>query len=368
MKKFFKILALIILLGSFIGGFYYLYAKSQKPPEIFKTTTAAITTIAKKTVATGSITPRKEIFIKPQVSGIVEKVFVLAGKMVKAGDVIAQVRIIPNMINLNEAESRLNRAKIGYDNAKIDFDRNKILFEQGVVPKADLQRFEVTLKNTNEELESAESNLQLIKNGVAKRSGQATNTLIRSTISGMLLDVPVKEGSSVIEANNFNEGTTIASVADMGEMIFDGKVDESEVGKIKTGMDLVLTVGAIDNKKFKAKLEYIAPKGVTENGAIQFQIKAAIVLDTTAFLRAGYSGNADIILEQKDSILCVPESVITFSNDSAYLEVEQAPQVFVKRYIKTGLSDGINIEVLDGVTKTDKIKLPQTVNDNGVQQ
>jgi HlyD family secretion protein len=232
------------------------------------------------------------------------------------------------------------------------------------VLKADLQRFEVALKNSKEELESAESNLQLIKT-VWLNAGQATNTLIRSTITGMLLDVPVKEGSSVIEANNFNEGTTIASVADMGEMIFDGKVDESEVGKIKTGMDLVLTIGAIDSKKFKAKLEYIAPKGVTENGAIQFQIKAAIELDTSAFLRAGYSGNADIILEQKDSVLSIPESVINFSNDSAFIEVEKAPQVFEKRYIKTGLSDGINIEVLEGLTKVDKIKLPQTVNESG---
>ncbi len=365
MKKFFKILFLLILIGSFAGGFYYLYAKSKKPKEIFKTSTPLITNIAKKTVATGSVTPRKEIFIKPQVSGIVEKIYVEAGKMIKAGDVIAKVRIIPNMLNLNDAESRLNRANLSYENAKQDFDRNKQLYDQGVVPKADFQRYELALKNAKEEVETSENNLQLIKNGVAARTGQATNTLIRSTISGMLLDVPVKEGSSVIESNNFNEGTTIASVADMGEMIFDGKVDESEVGKINSGMDLILTVGAIDNKKFNAKLEYIAPKGITENGAIQFQIKAAIQIDTSAFLRAGYSGNADIILEKKDSVMAIPESLITFSNDSAYVEVETSPQVFEKRLIKTGLSDGINIEVLSGISKTDKIKNPQTVDDHG---
>lgn len=365
MKRFIKILLLVLLLGSFAGGFYYLYAKSQKPKEVFKTQTSIVTNILKKTVATGSVTPRKEIFIKPQVSGIIEKIYVEAGHMIKAGDIICKVRIIPNMVNLNEAESRVNRAKIALENAQLDYDRNKILLDQGVVPKADFQRFENAYKNAKEEVETSQSNLELIQNGVAKRSGQATNTLIRSTITGMLLDVPVKEGSSVIESNNFNEGTTIASVADMGEMIFDGKVDESEVGKIETGMDLVLTIGAIDNKKFSAKLEYIAPKGVTENGAIQFQIKAAITLDTTSFLRAGYSGNADIVLQRKDSVMAIPESLITFSNDSAYVEVETKPQVFEKRLIKTGLSDGINIEVLSGITNTDKIKMPPTVGDNG---
>ena len=365
MKKFIKIFLLLVLIGSFAGGFYYLYAKSKKPKEVFKTSTPIVTNIYKKTVATGSVTPRREVFIKPQVSGIIEKIYVEAGKMIKAGDVIAKVRIIPNLINLNEAESRLNRAKLSYDNALQDYTRNKQLYEQGVVPKSDFQRYQLALENAKEEVATAESNLQLIKNGVAARTGQATNTLIRSTITGMLLDVPVKEGSSVIESNNFNEGTTIASVADMGEMIFDGKVDESEVGKIQTGMDLILTVGAIDNKKFNAKLEYIAPKGVTENGAIQFQIKAAIQIDTSAFLRAGYSGNADIILQKKDSVMAIPESLITFSNDSAYVEIETAPQVFIRRLIKTGLSDGINIEVISGISKNDKIKMPQTVDDNG---
>lgn len=368
MKKFFKVLLLLLLIGSFAGGFYYLYAKSQKPKEVFKTSTPIVTNIYKKTVATGSVTPRKEIFIKPQVSGIIEKIYVEAGHMIKAGDVIAKVRIIANMLSLNEAESRLNRAKLAFENAQQDYDRNKQLFDQGVVPKSDFQRYDLALKNAKEEVETSESNLELIKNGVAKRSGQATNTLIRSTITGMLLDVPVKEGSSVIESNNFNEGTTIASVADMGEMIFDGKVDESEVGKIQTGMDLYLTVGAIDNKKFNAKLEYIAPKGVTENGAIQFQIKAAITIDTNAFLRAGYSGNADIILQKKDSVLAIPESLITFSHDSAYVEVETQPQVFEQRMIKTGLSDGINIEVLSGISKTDKLKMPQTFDDEGKEK
>jgi HlyD family secretion protein len=212
--------------------------------------------------------------------------------------------------------------------------------------------------NAMEEQETAESNLQLIKEGVSKKAGGVTNTLIRSTIEGMVLDVPIEVGNSVIEANNFNEGTTIASVADMGEMIFKGKVDETEVGKLKIGMPLILSIGAIEDEKFDADLEYIAPKGKEENGAIQFEIKAYVKLKDNNFIRAGYSANADIVLDRKDSVMVIPESLIQFekSGDSAYVEIEKQPQIFDKRYIKTGLSDGVNIEVKEGITKEDKIK------------
>ena len=365
MKSILRIVLVLALVGGFIYLIYFLYAKSQKPPVVYKTQTALVTNIARKTVATGSIIPRKEVFIKPQVSGIIEELYVVAGKMIKAGDVIAKVRIIPNMLSLNEAESRVNRSKITLENSQHDYDRNKPLFDQGVISKSDFQRYEVDLKNAKEEADAAENNLQLIKSGITKKAGQISNTLIRSTITGMVLDVPVKEGFSVIETNNFNEGTTIASVADMGEMIFEGKVDESEVGKLKTGMELILTVGAIPDKKYKAALEYIAPKGVLENGAIQFQIRAAITLDSATFLRAGYSGNADIILEKKDSILAVPESLVQFEDDKAFVEIETGTQKFKKVEIKTGLSDGINIEVLSGITKAEKLKMPETVNEEG---
>jgi HlyD family secretion protein len=303
--------------------------------------------------------------MKSQVSGIIEKLYVIAGQEIKQGDILAKVKIIPNMINLANAENRVNQAQISLDNAQTEYDRNEGLFKENVIPKAELQPYDLKLRSAKQEVDASQNNLQLIKEGVTKSAGSATNTLIRSTISGMVLDVPMKEGSSVIESNTFNEGTTIASVANMGEMIFEGKVDESEVGKISEGMDLVLTIGAIDKESFAAKLEYIAPKGVTENGAIQFLIRAALSKNNGTFLRAGYSANADIILSKKDNVFSIPESVLQFEKEKTFVEIETAPNKYEKRYIKTGLSDGINIEVLNGILKTDKVKIPQMNNTPG---
>ncbi len=355
------------MLGLFVWTFYFLYKKSQKPPEVFQTLSPFDTSIVKKTVATGSVTPRKEVNMKSQVSGIIEKLYIVAGQQIKQGDVIAKVKIIPNMLNLANAENRVNTAQLNYDNAKLDHERNKTLFDQNVISKSEFQVFELRLKSAIEELNAAKNQLQIIKDGVSSSSGAVSNTMVKATISGMVLDVPVKEGSQVIESNTFNEGTTIASVANMGEMIFEGKLDESEVGKIQTGMDIVLTIGAIDKESFKAVLEYIAPKGVTENGAIQFLIRAAINKDKDSFLRAGYSANADIILARKNHVLSVPESVLQFQNEKAFVEVETSPQKFEKKFIKTGLSDGINIEILEGLKKEDKIKQPQLVKPEGAE-
>ncbi len=356
MKKIVKIVLGIALIFLFGWTLYFLYKKSEAKPIVYKNEKPLVTNIIKKTVATGSVVPRKEIAIKAKVSGIVEKVYVEAGKFVKSGDVIARVKIIPDMVNLNNAESRVNRAKISFENSKRDFDRNKQLFDQKVIPETEYQVAQLNFNTAQEELEASENNLALIKEGSNKKMGNITNTLVRSTITGMVLDVPVKEGNSVIESNTFNEGTTIASVADMGEMIFEGKVDESEVGKIKTGMHLILKIGAIENKEFKARLEYISPKGIEENGAIQFQIKAAVTLSEDYFIRAGYSANADIVLERRDSVLAIKESLLTISGDSTYVEVETAPQQYEKRIVKTGLSDGINIEVLEGIKTDENLK------------
>jgi HlyD family secretion protein len=359
LKNIFRYVMILALVGSFVWTIWFLYNKSQKPTVVFDTKTPSYQTIVQKTVATGAVIPRREVFIKPQVSGIIDQIFVEAGKMINKGDVIARVRIIPNMVSLNEAESRVNRAQISFDQARVDFERYKALFNEKVVSPAEFQPYQINMRNAQEELNTAKNNLDLIREGVSRATGSVSNTLIRSTINGMVLDVPVKEGFSVIEANNFNEGTTIASVADMGEMIFEGKVDESEVGKIKKGMELELTVGAIDNKKFNAKLEYIAPKGVEENGAIQFQIRAAVSVDNSEFLRAGYSANADIILDKKEKVLSIPESLLQFSGDSTFVEVEQGAGQWKKVMIKTGISDGINIQIVDGVQEKDKIKVPQ---------
>lgn len=347
------------LLGALIWTFYFLFQKSQTPPEVFETVQAFDTSIIKKTVATGSVTPRKEVNMKSQVSGIIEKLYIVAGQEIKAGDIIAKIKIIPNMLNLANAENRLNAAQLNYDNTKIEFQRNKQLFDQNIVSKAEFQPYELKLKSTEEELSAAQNQLQIIKEGVSKSSGAVSNTMVKATISGMVLDVPVKEGGQVIESNTFNEGTTLCSVANMGEMIFEGKLDESEVGKVQAGMAIVLTIGAIDKASFNAKLEYIAPKGLIENGAIQFLIRASINKDNSSFLRAGYSANADIILDRRDNVMAIPESVVQFEKEKPYVEIESGKQVFEKRFIKTGLSDGINIEVISGITKTDKLKLPQ---------
>jgi HlyD family secretion protein len=361
MKKVLKIFLLVVIVGAIGGTMFFLYQKSKKKPVVYEIKNPFISNVIKKTVATGSVVPRKEIEIKPQVSGIIEEVYIEAGNKVKKGDLIARVKIIPNMVELNNAESRLNKAKINFEDAKLVYERQKKVYEQGVIPEAEFQQFRLSYMNAMEEQETAESNLQLIKEGVSKKSGSATNTLIRSTIEGMVLDVPVEVGNSVIESNTFNEGTTIASVADMGEMIFEGKVDETEVGKLKIGMPLILSIGAIEEEKFDAELEYIAPKGKEENGAIQFEIKADVKLKENSFIRAGYSANADIVLDRKDSVMVIPESLIKFERegDSAYVEIETQPQIFEKRYIKTGLSDGVNIEIKEGLEVKDKIKGPQ---------
>ena len=346
-----------MILTVFAGTLVFLYNKSRAKTVVYQTTTPSVTTIIKKAVATGSIVPRKEIEIKPQVSGVIAKIYVEAGDTVKGGDLLAKVKIIPDLVNLNQAESRLNMAKIKLQDAKISCDRWRKLFQKGIIAKSEFQEHEVTYNSAKEELNAAQTNLQLVKEGIAKAMGATTNTLIRSTIDGMVLDVPVEEGDFVIETNNFNDGTTISTVADMGEMIFKGKVNESEVGKIKPGMHLILAVGAIENETFDASLEYISPKGVEEKGAIQFEIKASIKLKQTHFLRAGYSANADIVLDRRDNVLAVDESLLQFDGDKPFVEIEGASQQFEKRTIQVGLSDGISAEIIAGLTETDKIKI-----------
>lgn len=356
MKTFFKIFIPIVSLGIFGYTLYFLWDKSKEKPVVYETEKPFYTDVIKKTVATGSVVPRKEIEIKPVVSGIIDELYVDEGDMVKKGDLIAKIRIIPDMITLNNAESRIEKAKINLRDAKRNYDRQLNLLEKGVIAKADFESYEIAYQSAQEELKAAEETLQLIKEGQLKKSGAPTNTLVRSTVSGMVLDVPVEIGDQVIEANNFNAGTTIATVADMNDMIFKGKIDETEVGKIHEKMHLILSIGAIDDTKFDAVLTKISPKGVEENGAIQFEIEADVNLKKNQFIRAGYSANADIVLEKADSVMVIPESLLKFDGDTAYVEVETGEQQFEKRIIKTGLSDGINIQVISGIDENDKIK------------
>ena len=356
MKKVFTILLVLVLVSVFGGTLWYLWRKAQKPVVAYGTDTPTITDIIKKTVATGSVIPRKEVTVKPQVSGIIESIRVEPGQTVKRGDLLAGIRVVPNTAALAAAGSRVLQATFRSDDAAREYTRLQRLAADGIVSDKEFRQATLAKDTATEELAAAKDNLEVIRSGVASRSGSVGNTRVVATIDGTVLDVPVKEGASVIETNTFNDGTTIAILADMSELIFEGKVDESEVGKLKTGMAIVLTIGALEPAKFDAILEYIAPKGVDENGAIQFKIRAAVKQQADVMIRANYSANADIVLERRDQVLAVQEARLQFEGDNAFVEVESAPQRFERREVKTGLSDGVMIEILDGLKKDDKIK------------
>ncbi|WP_266203866.1 efflux RND transporter periplasmic adaptor subunit [Pontibacter kalidii] len=358
MKKVLLGIFLLIFLG--LSGWlgYYFYNKANTDPVVYKTEAPFETEIVKKTVATGAIVPRKEVEVKSQVSGIVEELYVEAGELVKKGQLLAKIRIVPNMVSVNNAETQLQTARLNFEGAERELKRYEQLYAEKVIPEQEFRKYKADFELKRENLSAAESNLQLVREGSSRKRGQQSN-LVYSTIDGMLLDVPVKVGTSIIERNNFNEGTTIASVADMRSLIFEGKIDESEVGKLKENMDLLLTIGAIEGRVFDAKLEFIAPKGVDEEGSIKFPIRAKVLLDEKDFIRAGYSANADIVLDKREKTLAIKESMLKFEKEQPYVEVETAPQRFEKRKIKTGLSDGINIEVVSGLEKNEKVKVPE---------
>ncbi|HKQ97603.1 MAG TPA: efflux RND transporter periplasmic adaptor subunit [Candidatus Polarisedimenticolia bacterium] len=356
MRKVVSVFAVLVLVSLFGGTLWFLWNKSQKKPVIYRTETAEVSDIVKKAVATGAVIPRKEVAVKPQVSGIIDSIRVEPGDRVKRGDLLAVIRVIPQTAALAASESRVNVARLKLDDSQREYERNRKLFDEGVLPETTLRSATLARDTAQEELAGALDNLAVIRKGVPTRSGQETNTLVKATMEGTVLDVPVKEGTSVIEANTFNDGTTIATLADMSELIFEGKVDESEVGKLRPGMNMVLTIGALEPAKFDAVLEHIAPKGFEENGAVQFKIKAALKVPENALIRANYSANADIVLDRRDQVVSVKESVLQFEGAETYVEVETAPQTFERRKVKTGLSDGIKIEVLEGLVRDDKVK------------
>ncbi len=349
----------VIVLVAIIGwAFYYLYKKSRANPTVYQTETAEVTDLTKKTVATGSIVPRHSVDVKPKVTGVLSELYVEAGKVVKQGDPLGKVTIIPDAQAMNAADSAVRSGQIALDNAKRELDREENLFKQGVVAEAELYKFRTDYAMARQSLDSATSNLQLVKEGATRAQGNASTLVVTATVDGTVIDVPVKVGFSVIQANSFNPGTTIATIADMDDMIFDGRVDEGEVAKVKEGMKLKIKIGAIEKDSFDGTLEFIAPQGKEQDGAIQFEIKAAITQKPGLFIRAGYSANADIVLEEKKQVLAVREAVVQYDHDRPYVEVETTPQIFVRRDVKLGLSDGIKVEVLSGVTPTDHVKIP----------
>lgn len=443
MKRVLKIAVIALVALVFVGTLVFLFQKSRKPPEIFRIGRPFVTDIVKKTVVTGTVLPRKEIEIKPQLIGIIDSINVLAGDQVKKGDLIAVIRLTPNMVTLNNAETRFNQAKIALEDARItherqkgiyessftegrlvlqetnpamiklnaalfkvqnaalvledtqqEFNKQKLLLEKEIIAPEEFQNIELTLKKARsdyeeatrnhqlvreetlqtveqdfqktenalkkaeEEFVAAKNNLQLIKEGVTETNKETANTLVRSTTDGMVLDVPVKEGNLVIESSTSSVGTTIATVADMNDMVFEGSIDESEVGNIKEGMQLILSIGAIEKETFSAAIEHVAPKGKKVSGATQFDIRAKLDLKESVFVRSGYSATADIVLEKKTKVLAIEERWLQFENGKPFVEVQSESDSFVKKPVTVGLSDGLRIEVLAGLTADDRIKIP----------
>jgi HlyD family secretion protein len=349
----------LAVLGAFVWTLIFLYKKSEAQPIVYATAKAERREVIRKTVAPGALVPRKEVTIKPRVSGVIEKLYVEPGQYVKNNAPIAKIQIIPNVISLNQAESNLKAARISFETARTELARFEKLKSQGLISEADYVQQELAFKLRQQELDAAENNLQLVRVGASKRSGQISN-VVHSTVEGMVLEVPVREGASVIEANNFNEGTTIAAVANMNDMIFQGKVDESEVGKLKPGIPVSISVGAISAERFDGTLEYIAPKGVAKEGTIEFEVRAAIVLKDNVFVRANYSANADIILDRRPDAVAVNEGWVVREGGKTFVEVETAPQRFERRAVTLGISDGIWVEVTSGLAAGARVKQQET--------
>lgn len=349
----------MVLIIAFLGVLFWFNKKNSQSPIKYEVEKAFYTTIIKKSVASGNVIPLEEVEIKPQISGIISKIFVEAGNKVKKGDLIATVRVIPNIQTLNSAMGRLKNAKLQQDNLKINFERSQTLLQKGVITKQDFETAEVNYQTAEQTVINAENDLEIIQKGYSADMEKSTNTNIVATISGTILDIPVKEGLQVIESNTFNAGTTIAVIADMTKMIFEGTVDEAEVGKLKNDTPLEVTLGAIEKKKFKGQLTFIAPKGADSGGSVQFKIKAQIALDENIFIRSGYSANAEIILEKKENVFAIKEALLQFDkkSDAPFVEIKTSNQLFEKREIEIGISDGINIEIIKGISPTDEIKV-----------
>jgi len=373
MKKYIKLFIAAIVALIFIGTFVFLWQKSQPKPVVYEELTPEAQDIRKTTIITGKIEPRNEVNVKPQISGIISELLKEPGQHVQQGEVIAKVKVIPDMGQLSSAESRVRLADINLRQVETDYARTQNLHDQQLVSDEDFEKARQQLKQAQEEKAAAVDALQVVRDGVSKSNASASSTLIRSTITGVILDIPVKVGNSVINSNTFNDGTTIATVANMNDLIFRGNIDETEVGQLAIGVPMKITIGALQDLSFDALLEYISPKATESNGANQFEIKAAVVIPTAsegaATLRSGYSANAEIVLASANQVLAVPESAISFEGDSTFVYVlkgkaaKPGEQQYERRAVTTGLSDGVNIEIKKGITLNDHVRGPQIITD-----
>jgi len=356
--KILKYIGIALLILGVLFAMAYFIKTNDKSVIEYETQTAMITNIEKKTVVTGKVIPEEEVEIKPQIQGIIEGLFVKEGDLVETGDLLAKIKVVPNEQNLNSARGRLQNSKIVLNNSKIEFDRNKNLFNKGIISKQQFQNIELQYNQAKQNVNNAASDLEIIRSGSAGGAASA-NTNIRATVPGTILEIPVEEGFQVIASNSFNAGTTIATIADMNKMIFEGKVDEAEVGKLRVGMYLDVNLGAIEDQSLEAKLNFIAPKGNEEQGAVQFIIEADLFLNDSIFIRAGYSANASLVLEKKDNVMAISESLLQFDRDTEepYVEIVVGEQKFERRDVEIGLSDGVNVELISGISMEDKIKV-----------
>jgi HlyD family secretion protein len=358
MNKTVKIILGLVAVLLLIFVLKYFMDSNSKTVEDFKVEEPFYATIKTKAIATGKLNPEEEVALKPQISGIVDEIFVDEGDVVKKGDLIASIRVVPNEQTLVQAQSRIKTSQLAFDNAKMQYDRNKALFEKGVISKQDFENIELTFYQAKETYSQSQNDYQITKKGSIS-GGSGANTSITAQIDGTILEIPVRAGDQVIESNTFNDGTTIATIADMSKMIFEGKVDEAEVGKLKEGKEIKIVLGAIQDKQFPGKLTFVAPKGIEENGAVQFTIKADVTIENGTSIRAGYSANAEIDLEGKEKVFSIREALLQYDRitDKPFVEIQKGDGKFEKKDLKLGISDGINVEILDGIKKGDKIKV-----------
>lgn len=356
MKKAFKYIILAVVAALVVGTFVYLFRKSKPQAESYQQLEAVVMDIQRTTVVTGKIEPRNEVEIKPQINGIISEIYKEAGEQVRENEVIAKLKVIPDMSSLSSAESRVRLAEINLEQAKTDYNRQKNLYEKELVSAEEYEQVLQALRQAEEERLAAQDALEVIRDGVSSSNATESSTLVRSTITGLILDIPVKVGNSVIQANTMNDGTTVASVADMSDLIFNGNIDETEVGSLREGMRMTISIGALPAYSSTATLEYISPKAEENNGASQFEIKAALSYDPSYTLRSGYSANAEIVLQEALGVVSVPESALEFEGDKSYVYRITAPDTYEKTEVKTGLSDGVNIEITSGLNVGDKVR------------
>lgn len=360
MKKFFKIFWIVLLISLFLGTMVFLYIKSRPKTIEYELVSPSTQDLVNSIIATGKVEPGNEVLIKPQISGIIEAIHCKPGDDIKEGDIIATIKVVPEMSSLNSAEGRLRVAGINLEKAQRDFERSMELHEKGIISDEEFETAQTSLDNAEEEVENAEDALKIVTEGVSEKYAHLSNTQVRSTITGKILDIPVEVGNSVIQANTFNDGTTIAEVADLGNMLFKGDVDEADVGKISTGVPVKVTIGALQGYEFDAVLTYISPKSTEENNVVMFEIEAVMDIPDSVFVRAGYSANAEIVTEQKTGVLAIEESAVRFSGDTAYVNIFKGmsgkEQLFERRDIRIGMSDGVHIEVTDGLSPEDRIQ------------